>query len=651
MFQAKPTTFQLESSRVAFATLYLQGITFNHYTTLLQFDPNNSVLSNWLAFTQEFSSKFGIFNTVAKMEENLFNLWMHNNEHFMTFIIQFEQEAYETSWNYNALQSALHRALPQWIKDILRLTPKQITYDEYKALVTQVDQCYWEDCSENMAPQTAWNTSVPFDVSPSSKNSKTTIDHPWTPLQLHSRSAWSFVINVQLNGLPKVLPALIDSGASGTFVSSQLDLQHNNLNKPLKLQLFDGSPAMTGITQYHNNTLTLDNDLQFQAQLLITQLLLLTLIVLGLLWLQDINPDIDWKNLTIQFPGPEASLAAAIPLCLQPILDSDISDSGANTSRATQSPSTSNGDPEGEESATPPRQQCSTPPTNSATTPDSTAIALSSTSIDSGSLDIKIISAIPFTHLLQDGTPAFQLQVMPALPKEHLCGEIAALESKMEEQILSEVVPPEYHEFADVFSEGSAKELPPHCSYNHKIDLEEGTSSPFGKIYNIFEIKLWALKEYLDNMLSKGFICSSISAASTPVLFAKKKDGSLQLCVDYWELNKVTKKNWYPLPLIRDLVDHLHSAKIYTKIDLHSGYNNVQIALGHEWKTTFCTHYGLFEYLVMPFGMTNSPATFQYFMNDIFHNMNDVFIIVYLDNDEPQLSLSTIFWHFGLSSS
>ncbi|KAG5324782.1 hypothetical protein C0989_011738, partial [Termitomyces sp. Mn162] len=131
------------------------GIAFDHYTTLLQFDPNNPVLSNWLAFTQEFLSKFGVFDTVAEAEENLFNLQMRDNEHFTTFIVQFEQEAYETGWNYNALRFALHHALPQRIKDILRLMPKQTTYNGYKALVTQVDQHYWEDRSKNTAPQTS----------------------------------------------------------------------------------------------------------------------------------------------------------------------------------------------------------------------------------------------------------------------------------------------------------------------------------------------------------------------------------------------------------------------------------------------------------------------------------------------------------------
>ncbi|KAG5331680.1 hypothetical protein C0989_007568 [Termitomyces sp. Mn162] len=142
MFQAKPITFQLESSQVAFTASYLQGIAFDHYTTLLRFDPNNPVLSNWLAFTQEFLSKFGIFDTIAEAEENLFNLQMHNNEHFMTFIVQFEQEAYETGWNYNTLRFTLHHTLPQQIKDVLHLAPKQTTYD-----------------GKNTAPRTPWNAS------------------------------------------------------------------------------------------------------------------------------------------------------------------------------------------------------------------------------------------------------------------------------------------------------------------------------------------------------------------------------------------------------------------------------------------------------------------------------------------------------------
>ncbi|KAG5336890.1 hypothetical protein C0989_011647 [Termitomyces sp. Mn162] len=132
-----------------------------------------------------------------------------------------------------------------------------------------------------------------------------------------------------------ILPVLIDSSTSGMFVNSQLDFQHNDLNKPLKLQLFDRSPAITGITQYHDNALTLNNDLRVQAQLLVAQLPPLTPIVLRLSWLQDINSNINWKNLTMQFLSPKASLAATIPLCLQFISDSDVSNPNANPSRAT----------------------------------------------------------------------------------------------------------------------------------------------------------------------------------------------------------------------------------------------------------------------------------------------------------------------------
>ncbi|KAG5726542.1 hypothetical protein E4T56_gene4661 [Termitomyces sp. T112] len=449
---------------------------------------------------------------------------MHDNERFTTFIIRFEQEAYKTGWNYNTLQFALHRALPQWIKDVLRLMPKQTTYNGYKVLITQVNQCYWEDRSENMAPWTSWNTSeqrppaqlnaanlhdtpvpldtnlndhddipdpadnqealcanriqdspwidvleetqekqwkegacilcgeqghfihscpkrqvmecavwmidredyrrphpdvfstpatllhatvlapdnppahlpshsstnlllhttlpftdkpvptlvdsgatdnfideslaaltpqplcrlpapiplklfdgdstpagdithclettltfanrqqqelqllvtklhpsapiilgfswlhstnprvdwpsltlclnrdnstnsglVPFDVSPPSENSEAMTDQPWTPPQLCSRSAQSFIIYVQLGDSLKVLPALIDSSASSVFISNQLDLRCNDLDKPLELQLFNRSPTTARITQYHDNTITLNNDLQFQA--------------------------------------------------------------------------------------------------------------------------------------------------------------------------------------------------------------------------------------------------------------------------------------------------------------------------------------------------------------------------------------------------
>src|SRR5690606_10294399 len=117
-----------------------------------------------------------------------------------------------------------------------------------------------------------------------------------------------------------------------------------------------------------------------------------------------------------------------------------------------------------------------------------------------------------------------------------------------------------------------------------------------------------------------------------PILFAKKKDGSLRLCVDYRALNKITIKNRYALPLIPELLDRIRGAKYFTKLDLRGAYNLVRIKEGEEWKTAFRTRYGHFEYLVMPFGLTNAPASFQSLINNVLREFLDRFVIVYLDD-------------------
>jgi hypothetical protein len=134
------------------------------------------------------------------------------------------------------------------------------------------------------------------------------------------------------------------------------------------------------------------------------------------------------------------------------------------------------------------------------------------------------------------------------------------------------------------------------------------------------------LKEYIDENLKKGFLRSSNSSTTSPVLFKGKKDGSLRLCVDYKRTNAITVKDRYPLPLISELIDRLGQAKLYSKIDLRSAYNLVRVAKGHEWKTAFRCQYGQYEYLVMPFGLTNAPAVFQHFMNDIFLDLLAMYI-------------------------
>ena len=172
-------------------------------------------------------------------------------------------------------------------------------------------------------------------------------------------------------------------------------------------------------------------------------------------------------------------------------------------------------------------------------------------------------------------------------------------------------VPAAYHDFADVFSKAKATTLAPHREYNLHIDLEEGASPPLGTVYSLSQTELGALQTFIDEHLSYGFIKQSTSAHGAPVLFVRKKDGSLCLCINYRGLNKLTKKDHYPLPLISDLLDSPSKAKIYSKIDLRHAYHLVRIAEGDEWKTAFRTQYGSFKWNIMPFGLTNAPAAFS----------------------------------------
>jgi len=196
---------------------------------------------------------------------------------------------------------------------------------------------------------------------------------------------------------------------------------------------------------------------------------------------------------------------------------------------------------------------------------------------------------------------------------------------------LSSVVE-EYHEYANVFSKSKVETLTPRHPYDLWIDLEKDSHPPVGTIYSLSKFKQEALKEFIDKNLTNGFICSMSSFYGALVLFIKKKDRSLRLCVDFCGLNKITKKDRYPLPLISNLLDSPQKARIYTKIDLRHAYHLVHITKGDKWKTAFQTRYGAFEWSVMLFGLTNAPAAFQHFMIDVFSNLLDVCMVVYLND-------------------
>src|SRR5260221_2200770 len=193
-------------------------------------------------------------------------------------------------------------------------------------------------------------------------------------------------------------------------------------------------------------------------------------------------------------------------------------------------------------------------------------------------------------------------------------------------------VPQEYHEFCDVFSGEKANALAPHRPYDLKINLEEGAKLFHRPIYSLSPPELTALREFLEENVWNGFICPSKSPWGSPVLFIKKKDGSLHLCVDFCTLNRVTEKDRYPLPLISDLLTSPAPARIYSKIDLKHAYHLVHIAKGDKPKTAFCMQYGSYEWQVMPFGLTNAPVVFQQFINKVLGNLLDICAVGYIDD-------------------
>jgi len=186
--------------------------------------------------------------------------------------------------------------------------------------------------------------------------------------------------------------------------------------------------------------------------------------------------------------------------------------------------------------------------------------------------------------------------------------------------------------FPNVMPKKLPEDLPPRRRVDHAIEVMSGVAPPAKAPYRMNHEELKELKVQLEELLVKGYIKPSKSPYGAFVLFVHKKDGTLRMCVDYRALNKATVKNRYPLPRIDDLFDRLSRAKVFSRIDLRSGYYQIRIAEGDEEKIACCTRYGSFEFLVMPFGLTNAPATFCTLMNDIFRKWLDDFVVVYIDD-------------------
>jgi len=186
---------------------------------------------------------------------------------------------------------------------------------------------------------------------------------------------------------------------------------------------------------------------------------------------------------------------------------------------------------------------------------------------------------------------------------------------------VEDIVPKRFYKWLKVFGKQKSEQMPVHKTWDHAIDLQEEFVPRKGKIYPLSRIEREEVQAFVDSQLKKGYIQPSKLPQTLPVMFVPKKDGKRRMVQNYQYVNKFTVKNSYPLLLISDLVDNMGTKRVFTKMDLRWGYNNVRIKEGDEWKAVFTMHIGSFEPVVMFFGLTNLPATFQTMMNNIFQDL------------------------------
>ena len=626
VFLYHPGKFTNDRAKVLYAASYLDGVAASWFEPNLFKTPEPDILSSYSIFEEKLKSMFGEPNEEAAAERKLQNLRMSSHHRVAHYITDFLQLASKVRWNEYAKMAQFRKGLSDRIKDFLVLKDK--IPDDLEGLMDvalQLDLRYWDREEERRhqnprheqakpeLPSLRYLSSSSSSERGSSASSKDTkppgkdldsiltsdrkltdaerkrrienglclycgssehTEHPGktrptkntSPYNTPARSAGATLdsppsgrpdqmsTSVELIDFPTVsVDALLDCGASESFISNDFALRHNlplrQATFPRQLYLFDGSISQAGpVKRECRLQVRLPScGLTFTGTFLLCNLPPQSPMVLGLDFFRQNNPEVDWST-------------------------------GVLSRRSSASPKPAS-----------------------------------------------------------DNRDSDEVTSQPQIAFARLVNTSPTLLSPVDDEVIPELeelrlqVPSHYHQYISVFSAAKASTLSPHRGCDHTIDLIGPPPKP-GPILPMSTGELQEVRSYLDEMLEKGFIRPSSSSTGAGILFVPKSDGTNRLCVDYRRLNAVTRKDRYPLPPIDTLLQQLQSAQYYSKIDLRSAYHQIRIAEGHEWKTAFRTRYGSFEYLVMPFGLSNAPSSFQRFVNTIFHDMVDRCVVVYLDD-------------------